>query len=229
MDFAQAEGLRVYGHVLVWHSQTPAWFFEDTAGAPLTDSAADQELLRERMRTHVFSVAETLSDEYGLFGSETNPLVAWDVVNEVVSDSGEFADGLRRSEWYRILGEEYIDLAFRYADEAFNDQFAAPGTDRPVTLFINDYNTEQSGKQDRYFALVNRLLERGVPLDGVGHQFHVNLAMPIQALEDAIVRFQDLPVTQVVTELDVPTGTPETEALFIEQGYYYRDACLRHS
>ena len=47
-----------------------------------------------------------------------------------------------------------------------------------------------------------------MPVDGVGHQFHVNLAMPISALEDAIVAFEDLPVTQAVTEFDVPTGTP---------------------
>src|SRR5690606_8280352 len=224
MDFAQAEDLDVYGHVLVWHSQTPAWFFQDAAGAPLTTSDADQQVLRERMREHIFSIAETMSEEYGLFGSETNPLTAWDVVNEVVSDSGEFADGLRRSEWYRILGEEFIDLAFEYADEAFNDVYAAPGSDRPVTLFINDYNTEQSGKQTRYYDLVQRLLDRGVPIDGVGHQFHVNLAMPVQALEDAIVRFRDTGLVQVVTELDVTTGTPVTQALLVEQGYYYRDA-----
>lgn len=224
MDFAQAEYLDVYGHVLVWHSQTPAWFFQDAAGQPLTTSAADQQVLRDRMREHIFAIAETLSDEYGLFGSDTNPLNAWDVVNEVVSDSGEFADGLRRSEWYRILGEEFIDLAFEYADEAFNGEYAAPGTGRPVTLFINDYNTEQSGKQNRYYDLVERLLARDVPIDGVGHQFHVNLAMPVQALEDAIVRFQGTGLTQVVTELDVTTGTPVTQALLVEQGYYYRDA-----
>ena len=224
MDFAQADDLRVYGHVLVWHSQTPAFFFQGAGGAPLTTSDADKEVLRQRMRTHIFDIAETLADTYGAFGSDTNPLVAWDVVNEVVSDSGEFTDGLRRSEWYRILGEEFIDLAFRYADEAFNEEYAAEGTDRPITLFINDYNTELAGKQDRYFALVERLLARDVPIDGVGHQFHVNLAMPVSALEAAIVRFQDLPVTQVVTELDVTTGTPVTEALRIEQGYYYRDA-----
>jgi endo-1,4-beta-xylanase len=146
------------------------------------------------------------------------------VVNEVVSDSGEFTDGLRRSEWYRILGEEFIDLAFQYADESFNAAFAAEGADRPVTLFINDYNTEQGGKQDRYAALIDRLLARDVPLDGVGHQFHVSLAMPIAALEGALDRFADRPVTQAVTEFDVTTGTPVTEAKLIDQGYYYRDA-----
>jgi endo-1,4-beta-xylanase len=232
MDFAQANDLQVYGHVLVWHSQTPEWFFQDDAGAPLPATDEGRAVLRERLRAHVFGIAENLSTDYGPFGSDTNPLAAFDVVNEVVSDGGENADGLRRSEWFRILGEEYIDLAFRYADEAFNETYAAPpsagsaGTvaERPVTLFINDYNTEQDGKQDRYRALMERLLERGVPVDGVGHQFHVSLSMPVSALEGAIERFADLPVTQAVTELDVTTGTPVSQARLIDQGYYFKDA-----
>ncbi len=224
MDAAVANDLRVYGHVLVWHSQTPEWFYQDDAGEPLAADAAGKEVMRERLRTHIFGIAETLSDTYGAFGSDTNPLVAWDVVNEVVSDGAENPDGLRRSEWFRILGEDFIDLAFRYADEAFNEEYAAPGTDRPVALFINDYNTEQAGKQDRYFALVERLLERGVPIDGVGHQFHVNLSLPVSQLEAAIERFEALDVVQAVTELDVTTGTPVTDAKLIDQGYFYRDA-----
>ncbi len=223
MTFAAENDLRVYGHVLVWHSQTPAWFFQNDLGEPLTTSEADKQFLRDRLHDHIFNIAEYLSDNYGLFG-DGNPLVAFDVVNEVIADSGDFADGMRRSEWYRILGEEFVDLAFRYADEAFNETYAATGSDRPVTLFINDYNTEQSGKQGRYHDLVERLLARGVPVDGVGHQFHVNLAMPVSALEQAFVAFEDLPVTQAVTEFDVPTGTPVTQALLVDQGYYYRDA-----
>ncbi|WP_418276082.1 endo-1,4-beta-xylanase [Isoptericola jiangsuensis] len=222
MDFAAANDLDVYGHVLTWHSQTPDWFFTDDAGTPLTTSAEDKQVLRDRLRTHVFAVAASLAERYGEFGAG-NPVTAFDVVNEVVSD-GATDDGMRRSEWYRILGEEFVDLSFEYADSAFNDVYAADGSDRPVALFINDYNTEQVDKQNRYRALVERLLERGVPVDGVGHQFHVSLAMPVAALEAAIERFEDLPVTQAVTELDVTVGTPETEANLVEQGYWFRDA-----
>ena len=224
MDFAQDNELRVYGHTLVWHSQTPAWFFQHDDGTPLTTSDADQALLRTRLHDHIFDVAETLSDMYGPFGSATNPLIAFDVVNEVVSDGTTEADGLRRSPWYNVLGESFIDDAFAFANEAFNDVYAADGAAHPVTLVINDYNTEQSGKRGRMHALVERLLDRGVPVDAVGHQFHLSLSTPVGTLEEAITAFEDLPVTQVVSEMDVTTGTPVDEAKLIDQGYYYRDA-----
>src|SRR5690606_2749370 len=87
MDYAAANNLRLYGHVLLWHSQVPAWFFQADAGNPLTDSAEHQQILRDRLRTHIFNVAEWLATNYGEFGGG-NPVVAFDVVNEVVSDSG---------------------------------------------------------------------------------------------------------------------------------------------
>jgi len=223
MQFAQDNDLRVYGHTLVWHSQTPDWFFQHDDGTALTSSAADQDILRQRLHDHITNVAKDLSDNYGLFGSETNPLVAFDVVNEVVDDGTTYADGLRRSPWYNVLGESFIDLAFQYANEAFNGTYAAAGVDHPVTLFINDYNTEQSGKQARLHNLVERLLERGVPVDGVGHQFHLSLSTPVSSLDAALTAFEDLPVVQAVTELDVVVGSAE-RAKLIDQGYFYRDA-----
>ncbi|WP_168200340.1 endo-1,4-beta-xylanase [Protaetiibacter larvae] len=224
IEFARDNDLKVYGHVLAWHSQTPAWFFQNASGAPLTSSPGDQEILRERLHDHIFNVAEYLSDNYGLFGSADNPVYAFDVVNEVVADSTEFADGLRRSPWYNVLGESYIALAFEYANEAFNDVYADPSASHPVTLFINDYNTEQSGKQQRYHDLVERLLADDVPVDGVGHQFHVALSTPVAALGQALTAFDDLPVVQAVTELDVTTGTPVSQAKLVDQGYYFQDA-----
>ncbi|GAA1699073.1 hypothetical protein GCM10009792_18880 [Microcella alkalica] len=93
-----------------------------------------------------------------------------------------------------------------------------------MALFINDYNTEQEGKQNRMRALLERMIERGVAVDGLGHQFHVSLSFPVDALGAAIDRFADLLITQAVTELDVTMGTPVSEARFVDQGYYYRDA-----
>jgi len=224
LDFAQDNDVRVYGHTLVWHQQVPPWFFEDDQGNPLPADATGQAVLTQRLHDHIANVADWIATNYGPFGSGTNPVVAFDVVNEVVADSADNPDGLRRSEWFRILGENYIDLAFQFANQAFNVDNAASGAVRPVKLFINDYNSEQGGKQDRYHALVGRLLDRGVPVDGVGHQFHLSIATPVSSLGGALDRFADLPVLQAVTEFDVTLPTPVTEAALIEQGYFYRDA-----
>jgi endo-1,4-beta-xylanase len=223
MDFASANGIRVYGHTLLWHQQTPAWFFQHDDGTPLTNSAADQEILRTRLHDHIFNVAQALSNMYGAFGSATNPLVAFDVVNEVISDAAE-TDGLRRSAYYNILGPSYIDDAFTWANQAFNVDHAAPGVTHPIKLVINDYNTDQASKRQRLHNLVAGLLSRNVPVDIVGHQFHVSLTTPVQGLNDAFTAFEDLSVKQAVTELDVTVGTPVSDAKLIEQGYYYRDA-----
>ncbi|MGM7697657.1 endo-1,4-beta-xylanase [Microbacterium sp. A84] len=221
LDFSQQNDLRMYGHVLLWHSQTPDWFFQDDSGRELTDTDADKQILRDRLAIHIDNVARSISDDYGLYGSSTNPIVAWDVVNEVVADQST-DDGLRTSRWYQVLGEEYIPLAFELAEEAFNNTYAASGTDRPVMLFINDYNTEQDRKGAQYEALVKRLLAAGVPLDGVGHQFHVSINTTIASLQGALDRFAGLGLLQEVTELDV-TINPVTEANRIRQGYFYRD------
>ena len=150
------------------------------------------------------------SNVYGPFGSSTNPLIAFDVVNEVVSDGTTEADGLRRSPWYNVLGETFIDDAFAFADEAFNDVYAADGAAHPIVLVINDYNTEQSGKRGRMHDLVTRLLDRGVPVDAVGHQFHLSLSTPDGTLEEALTAFEDLPVTaqRYVKRLEELLGKP---------------------
>ncbi|WP_191089668.1 endo-1,4-beta-xylanase [Nesterenkonia ebinurensis] len=217
LDYAAANDLGVYGHVLVWHSQTPAWFFE----------VSSQAEMDERMEFHIRSVAEAIYEQYGAFGSETNPVVAWDVVNEVIDDGSSYEDGMRRSNWYQAWGDEsYVDAAFEYAEHYFNGVYADPNVDRPVALYINDYNTELSAKRSRMIALTERLVERGAPVDGFAHQFHLNLSMPIENLRQA---FQDVEAAlpgmpQLVTELDITVGDSVTEGALIDQAYHYRDA-----
>lgn len=219
LDWAVAHGVRVHGHTLLWHQQTPAWFFQRPDGTPLTTSADDQALLRERLRAHVEAVADHLRDRYGEFGTPGNPVLAFDVVNEVVDETQP--DGMRRSEWYRVLGPSYVADAFRYARDAFGPE---------VQLFVNDYNTEYPDKRAPYLRLVTDLLAQGVPVDGVGHQLHVEVGRSIAMAEATITAFEALGVRQAVTELDVSTyrhageswATPPADRL-LEQGYYYRD------
>lgn len=225
MDFAVDNDLRVYGHTLVWHSQTPDWFFEKTVtdsegvetAVPLSTSAEDQAVLRARMRTHIETVAEHFRTTYGEYGTAGNPIVGFDVVNEVIAESEP--DGLRRSEWFRVLGPGYIAEAFEIASEAFN----GGDPEGPVALFINDYNTELPAKREAMFSVVEDLLAAGAPVDGVGHQLHVSLAQPIGQIKATLDRFAPLGLLQNVSELDVGIDGTITQEKLVEQGYYYAD------
>jgi GH35 family endo-1,4-beta-xylanase len=219
VEYAEDNGIEVYGHTLLWHGQTPAWWFEypeghPNAGEPLGNSAEDQQIMLDRLEAHIGAIAEHYGDR----------VWAWDVVNEVVSDNN--AEVYRHSRWYEIFdGPEYVYEAFRIAREQFD---AVGATD--VKLFINDYGTENPGKGDNLFGLVEDMLAAGVPVDGVGHQTHINLNTSIDQIEQALLKFADLGVLQAVTELDVAIGAPgegeefpQYEARLIEQGHFYRD------
>lgn len=231
LDFADENGVDVYGHVLVWHSQTPAWFFKD-GDRDLTSSPADRALLRSRLKAHIKAIADHVDARYP---DGDSPIWAMDVVNEVIADGpNDNPHDMRDSRWFQVLGEGFVDDAFRLARRYFPD----------TKLFINDYNTEMPEKRADYLELIKALKKRKVPIDGVGHQAHVDVARPVQWLEDSItaVRRLDRHLLQAVTELDVNlskqnTGAdvssgevPEYERAFaddddavIEAGYYYRD------
>lgn len=215
LDFAVEHGLAVHGHTLVWHRSTPDWFFRAPDGRELGSSAEDQALLLARLDAHVRAVATHLQERYG----QDNPVRTWDVVNEAIDPKQD--DGLRRNQWYAVLGPDYLAHAFRIAREAFG-----PGT----VLYLNDYGTENAGKRRAAAEVVQRLLDAGVPVDGVGHQLHVDLGVPVSRIEETIVTFQDLGVRQAVTELDVAISESADETLestpperLDEQGLYYQD------
>lgn len=175
-DFASQHGLKLRGHTLCWHNQTPNWFFTKEG----RDLSKDE--LLARLRQHIFDVV----------GRYRGRIYAWDVVNEAVPDGG--SDLYRKSKFYEIIGEEYIEKAFRYAHEA----------DPNCLLFYNDYNTENPQKREKIYQVLKSLKDKGVPIHGVGLQGHWALDEPsAQALEQSIERFASLGLTVQITELDV--------------------------
>jgi endo-1,4-beta-xylanase len=219
VEHAEANGMEVYGHTFLWHSQVPDWWFQypaghAKAGEPLGSSAEDQQIMLDRLEAHIGALAAHYGDR----------IWAWDVVNEVISDNN--TEVYRNSRWFQIFeGPEYISHAFRIAREQLD---AVGATD--VKLFINDYGTENPGKRDNLYDLVADMLADGVPVDGVGHQTHISLNTSIDQVEESIDKFAGLGVLQAVTELDVAIGAPEDdeefpqyEARLIEQGHFYRD------
>ncbi|MEV0380305.1 endo-1,4-beta-xylanase [Nonomuraea sp. NPDC050643] len=193
-------------HGMQVRGHTLAWHSQTPAWV---FAGASKEVLLQRLETHV----RTLVTRY------KGRIAAWDVVNEVVDENQP--DGLRRSPWYEITGLDFIRTAFRVAREA----------DPDAKLFINDYNTEFPRKREALYDLVERLKAEGVPIDGVGHQLHLNIEHPpASAVEATIERFATLGVDQQVTELDVSVYTDFVSSydtipaeLLVRQGHRYKE------
>jgi len=184
--FAIRNGMKLRGHNLCWHNQTPRWLFIDDAGKPVS-----KEVLLQRLKDHITTVVKRYK----------GTIYAWDVVNEAISDKPD--EYLRNSEWYKICGEEYIAKAFQYAHEA----------DPEALLFYNDYNEISPVKREKIFRLVKSLKDAGIPIDGVGLQGHwaINEPTPEQ-LESTIKRFADLGLNIQITELDISVYPKEHDA-----------------
>jgi endo-1,4-beta-xylanase len=180
--FARANDMRVRGHTLIWHNQTPAWVFTDATGNPMTATPENRALLIQRMQNHIQAVMSH-------FGGD---VPTWDVVNEAIDPSQ--ADGYRRSPWFDIVGPDYIAIAFQ----------AARAANPTAKLYLNDFDTTNPVKRDLLLGIVRDLKSKGVPVDGVGHQMHSNIEYPSpQSLIDAVTLFDAAGVESSITELDV--------------------------
>jgi endo-1,4-beta-xylanase len=175
VNFAQQHKLQAVGHCLAWHSQTPDSVFKQKNGDYIKPAE-----LNKKIEEHV----TTLVSRY------KGKIAAWDAVNEAVGDDKQ----MRKSHYYNILGEEFIDKVFHTAHE----------TDPDVHLIYNDYNNEQPDKRNTTLELIKRLQKRGVPLHGLGMQLHVAVDGPsIEEIEKSIVAFYNMGLRVHITELDV--------------------------
>lgn len=208
-DFGEKTGMRVRGHTLVWHNQIPSWFFTDPADPT---KPASKTLLLSREKAHIQTVVEHFKGQ----------VESWDVVNEVIDDTGKLRDDAGNSKWLGIAGKEYIEKAFIWAHEV----------DPKAQLVLNDYNLESNPvKRRATYELVKELLAKKVPINGVGLQMHINLSYPpVVEIEKTIELFASLGVKVLVTEMDVsiydrddePYKAP-TEAILRQQADRYRD------
>ncbi len=185
--FGEKNHMRIIGHTLVWHNQTPRWVFEDDKGNPV-----DRETLLSRMRDHIHTVA----------GRYKGRIFGLDVVNEALNEDGT----LRQSPWLKIIGEDYVAKAFEYAHEA----------DPQAELYYNDYSIENEAKREGAIALIRKLQSEHVPVAAIGIQGHDKMDWPSLDQEDAAIRaFAKLGVKVNITELDIdvlPRATREQGA-----------------
>ncbi|GAB1315052.1 Glycosyl hydrolase family 10 [Madurella fahalii] len=184
-DLANRTGKLLRCHALVWHSQLAPWVEEER------ETEWTKEELAEVVERHVREVA----------GYYKGQCYAWDVVNEALDEDGSY----RESVFYRVLGEEYIKLAFRVAAEA----------DPEAKLYYNDYGIERPGsvKTEGAKRLVKMLKDAGIRIDGVGMQAHLH-ADNHPSAEDLVKTmegYSELVDEVAFTELDVRIKMPVNE------------------
>lgn len=177
VSFAQKYNLKLRGHTLVWGNRNPYWLFWDAKG-----NLVHRKLLDQRLKNHITTVIRRFK----------KAVHTWDVVNEAVYDNDK--EWLKHNSWYKIMGENYILNAFRYAHEA----------DSNAILFYNDYNAEFPDKRNRIVRLINIMKDNHVPIHGIGIQGHWTTDnLDLDDLEDAIDVYSSLGLSVQITELNI--------------------------
>ena len=213
VDAAIEAGMKVHGHTLVWHAQTPSWMHSNEDGTPLS-----REEAIENVTQHIEAVIEHFGDR----------VISWDVLNEAMNDNPPNPDdwraSLRRSPWYNAIGPDYVELVFRAARKVVDEN----GWD--IKLYYNDYNLDNQNKATAVANMVKELNEKyqeehpgKLLIDGIGMQGHYNVNTNPVNVELSLKRFIDLGVEVSITELDVGAGSNSqlTEKDAKAQGYLY--------
>ncbi len=180
--FAQAHTMVVRGHTLVWHNQVPAW---------VTSGGYTSPQLSTILQNHITTVMQHYAGQ----------VYAWDVVNEAFNDDGTIRDTI----WYDQPGIGFAGMGTETIEQSLTWARAA---DTNAKLFYNDYNDETMNvKSDAIYAMAQDFKTRGVPLDGIGFQFHVDLTFDdpnaLASVATNFQRFAALGLEIHITELDI--------------------------
>lgn len=236
VDWCQANGLKVWGHTLAWHSQTPAWFFQavnpktvetqQTQPARRPGAGFDPNAPRPSMdEMWARSIKGDLASKKvaldrlekhikTVVGRYKGRIIGWDVFNESIIDGGDgTTEGLRTFSWYKVVGPEVLTKAFKWAHQA----------DPEAKLYYNDYNIEQGavqnkGKHASSMLLLKSLIKEGAPITGVGIQGHWHLDTNLADVEKAIENYASLGLKVSITELDVTATGDNSGAFGVNQG-----------
>ena len=198
LQTAYDNGLGLRGHTLLWHSQTPAWFFGIDYDAD--EDAVDEDTMDARIDFYVSTVMDHVMQKEKEIAGETGKIVyAWDVVNEYLHRGRAWS-----LNWTSVYGDmkgtpSYVKRAFERAYEMLEKYDA---TDK-VTLFYNDYDTYF--EVEDLLALVNFINEgeKAKICSGIGMQSHVDVKRPtIEEYGAALEKFMAAGYEVQITELD---------------------------
>ena len=195
LETAKETGLPLRGHTLVWHSQTPEWFFSKKYEP--SKGYVDKATMRKRMESYIKQVLTYCKENY------PGVVYAWDVVNESVGDDGNYRT---ESMWYETYGD------FTYIKDAFT--FARKYAEEGTKLFLNDYNEYMAQKRDLLYAKVVELHDAGL-LDGVGMQSHWDMEFPsVDLFQTALEKYASIDGIEIqLTEIDMHNNDDSEEGL----------------
>ena len=174
-------------HGIVVKGHTLVWYSQLPSWVPAITDPTD---LHNAMINHINNVVSHFRGK----------VIAWDVVNEAWNDDGQ---SLRSSPFYNYLGAGYID-------DAFN---AAHAADPNARLYYNDYGAEGAGaKSDAVYNMVQGMLSRGVPINGVGLQMHTGPTDSSPSAAEVATNMQRLAalgLDALISEMDVQICTSD--------------------
>lgn len=230
-EFAQANGIGIRGHVLVWDAYMKDWFFRE--GFRKDGAVVSKDVMEERLRSYITDVITHFETKY------PGVVYCWDVVNEAVADgANEWVQGnsyhLRKTRggaknmFYETLGEDYVLFAFKCARETVNSL----GAD--IKLFYNDYSTFYANKRGAICRLIKYLNKDEKLCDGVGMQGYIGgygrqegclNANDLVQIKQSIKMYSDLGVEVQLTEVAVRNykndeSTMKKHALFCAKLIY---------
>lgn len=190
--FAEANDMIIHGHTLLWHQCVPSW---------LENAQFSREEAINAMRDHIYTVV----------GRYKGRIAIWDVVNEGINDNGA---GVRETPWQRLIGDDYIELAFQFAHEA----------DPDALLFYNDYGAEGiNAKSNTIYEMAADFVERGIPIHGIGLQAHYTLgSVNAGSLASNMQRIGELGLQVQLTEVDIRYPGDTTDSILRQQATEYR-------
>jgi len=214
LQWCMENGVQLRGHTLVWHAQTPEWFFKE--GFSDNGALVDRETMLYRLESYIRQYLTYVQENY------PGVVYCWDVVNEAVEpssagDPNSFFycrtsyDNGKPNLWYQVIGEDYVEMAFTYARK-----YAAEG----VALFYNDYNAYDPVKMENIYKLCEYLNSKGL-IDGIGMQGYWGISYPaLGTIKNAINKYAELGLEIQITELSIGADNTTREA-FEAQGIRY--------
>ena len=208
-------GLKLRGHTLVWHSQTPVWFFQKNYGRNDETTLVNPDEMNARMEWYIKTVLEHVAEWEKKNNNGQHMIFAWDVVNEAASDNATEANFLRdekSSNWFAVYKDvSFIVNAFRYANKY------AP---KDVKLVYNDYGCASTQKNRAICKILDAILAAtDARIDAVGMQTHIGINDPVKNFENAVHNFTAKGLNVQITEMDVANGSASYNAMRLKACY----------